>query len=306
MQRPAKPFTPVRFRLQPPNELKENMKIGIIGFGFVGKALSNGINDDVEQFKVDPKLNTKVEDLINFNPELVFISVPTPMNDDGTQDISILMEVFKKLNEHSHKFLIVIKSTILPSSLNEISKINNNFILNPEFLREKHANEDFINSSTIIFGGDATISEKVSKFYIQHTKCLNQNHIFTDVISASLIKYSINSFLATKVIFFNELNQIFKNSGSSDSWKNFINAISTDKRVGNSHMDVPGHDSRMGFGGPCFPKDTRALHQYSKEVGSEFKLLLKATQINNSIRSEYNDVTDREKEQNINFKSKGE
>jgi UDPglucose 6-dehydrogenase len=282
------------------------MKIGIIGFGFVGKALSYGINDDVEQFKVDPKLNTKIQDLILFNPELVFISVPTPMNDDGTQDISILKKVFKELNEQKNKFQIVIKSTILPSSLADLSKINNNFVLNPEFLREKYANEDFINSSTIIFGGEKTISEKVSDFYKKHTKCVNQNHIFTDIISASLIKYSINSFLATKVIFFNELHKIFNISGSNDNWKNFVKAISTDKRIGSSHMDVPGHDLRLGFGGPCFPKDTRALYEYSKEIDSEFKLLLKAIEINNSMRSEYNGVTEREKEQNINFTINGD
>ena len=86
MQRPAKPFTPVRFRIQPPYI----MKIGIIGYGFVGKALANGLNDDVEIVKIDPKLNTSSKDLIGFNPDIIFVCLPTPMMDDGSQDIIIL------------------------------------------------------------------------------------------------------------------------------------------------------------------------------------------------------------------------
>ena len=83
MQRPAKPFTPVRFRLQPP----KIMKIGIIGFGFVGKALRNGLKDNVNCIEIDPKLGTNIDDLINHKPEIVFICLPTPMNDDGSQNI---------------------------------------------------------------------------------------------------------------------------------------------------------------------------------------------------------------------------
>ena len=79
MQRPAKPFTPVRFRIQPPGE---KMKIAIIGLGFVGNALLNALKDDVEVAKIDPKLNTSIKDLQAFNPQITFISVPTPMNKD--------------------------------------------------------------------------------------------------------------------------------------------------------------------------------------------------------------------------------
>ena len=71
-------------------------------------------------------------------------------------------------------------------------------------------------------------------------------------------------------------------------------------------MNVPGPDGRHGFGGPCFPKDVKALIEYSKEVGSELSLLNKANTINNNIRAQYNDATVREKEQNIKFNSKKE
>ena len=76
--------------------------------------------------------------------------------------------------------------------------------------------------------------------------------------------------------------------------------------MGNSHMNVPGPDGRYGFGGPCFPKDVNALIEYSKEIGSELSLLKKANTINNNIRAQYNDVTIREKEQNIKFNSNKE
>ena len=66
------------------------MKIGIIGYGFVGKALAEGLTDDVEIYKVDPKLNTSLIDLKEFRPNVIFICLPTPMNEDGSQDISIL------------------------------------------------------------------------------------------------------------------------------------------------------------------------------------------------------------------------
>ena len=86
MQRPAKPFTPVRFRLQPPNI----MKIGIIGFGFVGKALRNGLKDDVDCIEIDPKLGTNIDDLIKQLKEIISennikgIIIGNPINMDGT------------------------------------------------------------------------------------------------------------------------------------------------------------------------------------------------------------------------------
>ncbi len=281
------------------------MKVGIIGLGFVGSALANGISN-AEIIKIDPKLNTNIGDLIEFDPDIVFIAVPTPMHHDGSQDISIVNKIISEIKSHKKDFLLVLKSTVLPSYLNEIKINYENLVLNPEFLRERSADEDFINSKTIIFGGNKKQSQKVSNFYEQYTKCLCKDYIFTDLISASLIKYSINSFLATKVIFFNELQKVFTNANAEDSWENFIEAISSDERMGNSHMSVPGPDGRLGFGGPCFPKDTRALLEYSKNIGSEFSLLSSAISINNIIRSEYNNPTQREKDQNINFNDKGE
>jgi len=278
------------------------MKIGIIGFGFVGKALHNGLKKDVNSIEIDPKLNTNIEDLKNHKPDIVFICLPTPMNDDGSQNIDIVNNVISEINKFDSNLLIVLKSTILPIYVEEISKICKNLVINPEFLRENYAEEDFINSEIIIFGGEEENCNKLSYFYTNHTNCICKEHIITDDKSASLIKYTINSFLALKVIFFNEMKSVFKNLNTETKWPDFINALSKDKRMGSSHMSVPGPDGRFGFGGPCFPKDVSALVEYSKEIGHELSLLKKANAINNSIRAEYNELSAREREQNVKYK----
>ena len=278
------------------------MKIAIIGYGFVGQALEMGLKKNVEVFKVDPKLNTYVKDLKYFKPDVIFICVPTPMNDDLSQDISILEKVISQLTNLDMQALIVLKSTVLPIYINKIQKLIPNFIYNPEFLREKHANEDFVNSNLIVFGGGISMSKRLASFYKNYTKCLCTDYVFTDALTASFIKYTINSYLATKVIFFNELKQLFDKAELEESWTNFISFLSRDARLGNSHMDVPGHDGRLGFGGACLPKDSNAFMTYADSIDISLGLLKNAINTNNKIRSEYNTKTDRENEQNINFK----
>jgi len=212
----------------------------------------------------------------------------------------LIQEAINKINNYEESLEDV------KNYVKDISKISKNLVINPEFLREKFADKDFVNSNIIVFGGDEHNCNKLSSFYKNHTKCVCNEHIITDGITASLIKYTINSFLALKVIFFNEMKFIFDNLNSQSKWLDFINALSKDKRIGDSHMNVPGPDGRYGFGGPCFPKDVSALIEYSKEIGFELSLLKKANTINNNIRAQYNDLTEREKEQNIKYNSEKE
>ena len=137
--------------------------------------------------------------------------------------------------------------------------------------------------------------------YQDHSLCNAANFIFTDHATASLVKYSINSFLATKVLFFNQLKDIFEGSNAGGGWESFINLIRLDQRIGISHMDVPGHDGKKGFGGACFTKDTAALVEYSNSIDKEFSLLAKAISINNEIRSQYKKLNKREIDQNVNY-----
>ena len=280
------------------------MKIGIIGYGFVGKALENGIKDNVDIFLVDPILNTNISDLKEFLPEIIFICVPTPMNEDGSQDLSIINSVLKEIKENSINSKIVIKSTVLPDSIIEIEKLIPDVIYNPEFLREKHAFEDFIGSEIIIFGGQKDSANEIANFYRKHTNCINSDYQFTDLITASMVKYSINTFLSTKVIFFNQIFNIFKSLSNEKNWEQFVKIISKDKRIGSSHLSVPGHDGRYGFGGACLPKDSSALINYASSIDESLTLLEKSVEINNSIRSAYDKETQREIDQSINFENK--
>ena len=278
------------------------MKVAIVGYGFVGKALSNGFLDTVEAIKIDPKLDTNITEIERFKPEFIFVCLPTPMNDDLSQDISIIEKTIEQIAKMNINSSVVLKSTILPDNIQKLSVSGKDFIYNPEFLREKHAKDDFINSSLIIFGGEKEKCKVLGDFYTNHTKCLSKEYFFTDKITASLIKYTINSFLSTKVSFFNELHNLFLESGSQDSWENFIEMISLDKRMGDSHMQVPGHDGRFGFGGACLPKDSNAFSLYSEKKKANLNILKTAINTNNKIRAKYNVRTNREIEQNINFK----
>ncbi len=277
------------------------MKVSIIGYGFVGKALCNALVENVEVQKIDPLLNTSTDDIKEFSPDIIFICVPTPMNQNGTQDISILIDIIKSINTFSLDSLVVIKSTILPSHVSKIESMLNSFVYNPEFLREKHADDDFINSKMIIFGGKESPARKLSDFYTNSLNCKNNNYVFTDPLSASFVKYIINSFLATKVTFFNEFYELFKSSEAKEDWSRLTEIISIDDRIGKSHMDVPGHDGRHGFGGACLPKDSKAIVKYAEEMKVDLKVLKEVIKTNNKIRSSYNENTLREDEQNINY-----
>ena len=122
-----------------------------------------------------------------------------------------------------------------------------------------------------------------------------------DIETASLIKYSINSFLATKVLFFNGIKDIFDELDTKESWVDFINILSLDERIGDSHMSVPGHDGKRGFGGACFTKDTAALINYSDSISKKFELLQTVVSLNNSLRKSYKNLDKREKDQNVNY-----
>tara|TARA_Y100000816_G_C26048696_1_gene549686 strand:- start:395 stop:1258 length:864 start_codon:yes stop_codon:yes gene_type:complete len=276
-------------------------KIAIVGHGFVGKATDWGFSTNVEKFIVDPKYSTTIDDLIEFKPEFCFVCVPTPMDDNGQQDSTIIDMVVHEVLKKNSNSVIIIKSTVLPDTLEKLSKLSKKIIYNPEFLREKYANEDFVNSPMIIFGGDKNIAKKVSNLYLKNSKCKCEEHVFVDMPTASLIKYSINTFLATKITFFNEIFEIFSSLKVSDSWEKVTTTFAKDSRIGSSHMSVPGHDGRKGFGGACFPKDSAAILRYAESLGLDLSILKAAIKKNNKIRALYKNVNPREAEQNIKY-----
>lgn len=264
------------------------LKLGIIGHGFVGTAVDNGFDKNVDKFIVDINKNKNtIEDLIEFDPSLIFVCVPTPQQDSHDDvDVGIVRDVLINLNEKTYKGIIVIKSTITPQHLTNFKKQFKNLklIYNPEFLTEANSLQDFIDPNMQILGGKWKDCEAVEKAYIRHSSVKIVPTFKVDLITASLIKYTINSWLATKVIFFNELKDLFDASSSHSSWSQFTDMLTRDSRIGDSHLKVPGPDGKKGFGGHCFPKDTNALIYYAKLKGVDLSILKQAIKKNNKLR----------------------
>ena len=264
------------------------LKLGVIGAGFVGSAVINGFDTPtVKQWVVDPKKSyTTFDELLGAETDLVFVCVPTPPNVNGSVDARIIEFVLHDLSVGEYKGIVVIKSTVTPDHLEHFVRKYNNLriIYNPEFLTEANSYEDFINPPMQILGGDWDDCETVEKAYVRHSKVKIVPTFKTDIVSASLLKYTINSWLATKVSFMNELYQLHQSSSASTSWAQFTDMLQRDKRIGDSHLRVPGPDGEFGFGGHCFPKDTKGLLSYAKQQDVELKVLEEAVKVNNNLR----------------------
>lgn len=264
----------------------KSLKLGIVGAGFVGSAISNGFDRNVEQFIVDPKLNDNtIKDLVKFDPSLIFVCVPTPPTPEGYVESALVDGVLKDLSNAEYKGVVAIKSTITPNHLTSFKKSYNlNIVYNPEFLTEANAKQDFLDSKMLVLGGKWRDCDFVEKCYVRHSSVKLTPAFKTDLITASLVKYTINSFLATKVAFFNELYDLFQESNAHSSWEHFTQILAADPRMGTSHMRVPGPDGSRGFGGHCFPKDTEAFSNYAGYKGTKLSILDKAISSNKKIR----------------------
>lgn len=268
----------------------QKIKIGIVGHGFVGKAVDYGFtHKDVEKHIVDPKYGTSVRHLPR-DTDVVFVCVPTPMGDSG----QILKEVVADLNGYFqyHK-LIVIKSTITPDIIKYFA--HSGIVYNPEFLAEKNANHDFVNPQFHVFGGDKRDTEYLEQVYKAYSLCNPCRSFHVSHVDASFIKYGINTFLATKVTFFNQLYDTISKVDRAN-FAAIVAAIGSDERVGHSHTKVPGFDGKRGFGGACFPKDCAALVTYDNSL----TLIQESIRINNQYRSAY-ELDEREKAQNVHY-----
>ena len=274
------------------------MRVLIVGHGFVGTAVEYGfINNDIDI--IDPKYS-KGLDWEHINPtdyKIVFICVPTPMSQDGSCDSSILDKVMKRFQYANKDSLtdqcIVIKSTVTPKTIQKY--INwSGVIYNPEFLTEKSANEQFVDPQFHIFGGREQDCKLLQYYYETYSLCNPCPVHIMSLEEASFTKYAINSFLATKVTFFNQLYEAVELQGCN--FQKIIKAVGSDKRIGHSHTKVPGFDNKKGYGGACFPKDTSAITK-------EFNLLTlidECVKINNDYRKQYS-LDEREVEQHVNY-----
>ena len=265
--------------------------ISIIGYGFVGKAVHAAFPGAT--CLIDPLLGTSLSD-IDKETTYAFICVPTPSNSDGSIDDGIVLETVTYLLQNTSA-KIIIKSTILPST---IDKINSFFIgricINPEFLTERRAVEDMLNAETIVIGGDdRNIREAVWDLYANESRCKALNASFVSLREACWIKYITNTMLAAKVAL---LNEYYSEIGNRNSWDRIIKVLQKDDRLGTSHWLVPGSDGKFGFGGACFPKDLNALLHKTQNLS----ILEIVKQSNDKIRKQY-ELDEREQSQGIKF-----
>ncbi len=239
-----------------------NLNIGIIGNGFVGEAqaFAFSVISKVFIYDIDP-LRTKNTLSDVHKCDFIFVCVPTPMLSDGSQDLSKVENVFEKANSKS---IYILKSTILPGTTKGLLDKYKNYkiIFSPEFLTERNAKLDMLTQARIILGGDKKITEIVKQLYIKRFK--NKNIIQTDSNTAELIKYMNNTFFATKVSIMNEFKLLSDKIGAN--WEDALFGFSSDGRVGDSHLNVPGHDGKLGYGGTCFPKDVSSLLKYAEKI----------------------------------------
>jgi UDPglucose 6-dehydrogenase len=271
------------------------IKVGIIGYGFVGKAAGYGFTtDDNEIIISDPLMNTNTQDVIDAEPEVTFICVPTPMCIDGSIDASIVKKVMGEI-KGKYKTITVLKSTVTPEIVDELYKSHDNFVYNPEFLTEANAKHDFEYATHHVFGGDIEDTKQLEKYYLNNSICKPAPKFHMTPKEASFVKYGMNSFLATKVLFFNQFYDMCKTHNVS--FNNITQALGADPRITYSHMQVPGPDGRRGYGGACFPKDTTALLDFSN---NKFTVLAETIKANNKYRSLY-ELDDREKEQKVHY-----
>ena len=265
------------------------MNVGIIGLGYVGSALKEGFKEyhNIEIFDVRPEISTckSIDDLVS-KAELIFLCVPTPMNKDGSSNLSIVKNVVDEIgsSKNLNNQILVIKSTIPPGTTEQLNQKYKNLqiVFNPEFLTEANFIEDFKNQNRIILGGSRPATTLLKQFYIKVFP--NATIIKTGSSYAEMVKYIANTFLATKVSFANEMKMICDKLDVD--YDKVIEYAIYDDRLGKSHWSVPGPDGRLGFGGSCFPKDINALIHRASELGIDSKLLKTAWEINLDVRPE--------------------
>ena len=247
----------------------KKFKVGVIGNGFVGEVISFAFSSTSDLYVYDTDPLKSINDLESVhNCDFVFICVPTPMYIDGSQDLSYVESTFEKATV---KPVYILKSTVLPGTTDYFSKKHSNFkiIFSPEFLTERTSRLDMLTQSRIILGGDSSLTEKVKRLFNQRFKI--KNIIQTDSKTAELTKYMNNTFFATKVSIMNEFKLLCDKIGAN--WEDAIKGFVSDGRIGDSHLNVPGHDGKLGYGGTCFPKDVNALLSFSKKHDIELNTI---------------------------------
>lgn len=258
------------------------MKIGIIGMGYVGDAVASSLPAE-SIVCYDPFIRQYADTFAEVKScDAVIICVPTPTRYDGSCNTSIINNTLDKLNEgNPFEGVIISKSTAPPTFYNLAQQRYNNLVHVPEFLRASFSKMDYESSVFAIYGGDLEWTSKAQEVLTLGSYNPKQ-HIHTSIQSASLYKYMSNSFLATKVVWMNELKQLAEKL--KIDWDDITMLCGIDSRIGDGHTQVPGPDGKFGYGGACFPKDVSAIISLANEHNVELSVLESVVAKNDKIR----------------------
>ena len=209
--------------------------------------------------------------------EFVFLCLPTPESLDGSADISIIQTVTKEISAHLRPDSIIVNKSTLPVGSvqvveNCINRSDVFVVSNPEFLREGSAVKDFLKPDRVVIGSfNKSAAKKVAMIY----KSICKKILITDPASAETIKYAANAFLAARLSFVNALAAVCEVVGANVS--DVVDGLGSDSRIGTQFLQ-PG----PGWGGSCFPKDTKALLKIAQDNGYDFELLAGVISANES------------------------
>ena len=296
------------------------MNICVIGTGYVGLVTGvclaefgmNLICVDSDRDKIEflkegkvPIYEPGLEDLMKKNakegrlrfstsvPEgvasslVIFIAVGTPSRDDGSADLSAVEGVAREIAEHMDGYkVVVVKSTVPVGTCRRLKKLIQDhqarptpfdIVSNPEFQREGSAVEDFLRPDRVTIGAESEQAVAILKDIYSALYLIETPLVITSLETAEMIKYAANAFLATKVTFINEIANLCEYAGADVH--HVAKAMGLDGRIGKKFLH-PG----PGYGGSCFPKDTRALAQMGHERGYPLKLLRSVIEVNEEQR----------------------
>jgi len=275
---------------------QQKLSINIIGMGFVGSACGFLCEKNNVEFNVcDTQLKTgnfnyfnNIQELVCFSEtksdiNFYFICVPTPSDSEGKCDISIVENVIKELSlVIKNKSIIIIKSTIKPGTTrylcNKYNVENMDIIFCPEFLREVSYKEDIYSAKFVLFGIDENqknlindLKDLFTNYLYKHKYTTNDKNLespfefyFKTFEECELFKYTLNTFFATKITFFNEIYELCNTIGVD--YQNLKSLFKLDKRIGDYGTVVPGMDG-FGYTRSCLPKEIRALIKLQEELG---------------------------------------
>ena len=253
------------------------MKIGIIGRGFVGGAISVGFESQGHEVLVhDTKLNTKIEDVLE--ARLIYICVPTPSSEDGSCNTYIVESVLEQLSELNYDGYVCVKSTIVPGTTekfrNKFENLSISFV--PEFLREKTAVQDFLyNNNVLVIGSQYDEAIELVK---ESHGVLPTHTVTMTPTEAELTKYFSNTYKAMRVTFANAFYNLC-NAMGSDYDK--VRDAFLFHGVGDGHY-LKVNKEFGGFGGTCLPKDSKALAKLVDDLGlpmEVFKVIVSDNEI---------------------------